>query len=76
MDTSFHSLASLFDQLGLDSTEIAIETFIAKNRPLAGHITLCQADFWNSSQASFLSQGIEEDADWAEIIDQLDALLR
>ena len=76
MDTPFHSLTSLFNQLGLDSSETAIEAFIAKNRPLEGHITLCQADFWSASQASFLAQGIAEDADWAEVIDHLDALLR
>ncbi|MCZ6471549.1 MAG: DUF2789 domain-containing protein [Gammaproteobacteria bacterium] len=76
MESPIHSLTSLFDQLGLDSTDQAIETFIDDHRPLAGNIELHQADFWNVSQASFLKEEIDEDADWAEIVDQLDALLR
>ena len=76
METPIHSLGSLFDQLGLDSTDEAIEAFINRNKPLPGHVELYQADFWNPSQASFLKQVKDEDADWAEIVDQLDAMLR
>ncbi len=76
METSLHSIVSLFDQLGLDSTDEPIEDFINRNRPLPGSIELYKADFWKSSQASFLKQVIDEDADWAEIVDQLDAMLR
>jgi hypothetical protein len=76
MESPIHSLASLFDQLGLDSTDRAIETFIDEHRPLQGNIELHQADFWSASQASFLKQEKDEDADWAEIVDQLDAQLR
>ena len=72
MESPIHSLASLFDQLGLDSTDQAIETFIDEHRPLQGNIELHQADFWSASQASFLKQEKDEDADWAEIVDQLD----
>ncbi|NMU76583.1 DUF2789 family protein, partial [Vibrio parahaemolyticus] len=32
--------------------------------------------FWTMSQANFLKQAIEEDADWAELVDQLDVMLR
>ena len=70
------SIVSLFDQLGLDSTDAAIENFINRNGSLPGNVELYKADFWNASQASFLKQVIEEDADWAEIVDQLDAMLR
>ena len=76
MQSLIHSLTSLFDQLGLDSTDQAIETFIEDHRPLQGNIELHKADFWSASQASFLKQEIDDDADWAEIVDQLDALLR
>jgi hypothetical protein len=76
METPIHSLNSLFDQLGLDSTDQAIETFIDGHRPLAGNIELHEADFWSASQASFLKEERDEDADWAEIVDQLNALLR
>ena len=76
METPIHSQTSLFEQLGLDSASSAIETFIDNHRPLASNIELHEANFWNASQASFLRQVIDEDADWAEIVDQLDALLR
>ena len=76
METPIHSLTSLFDQLGLDSTDQAIETFIDDHRPLPGNIELHMADFWSASQASFLKEEKDEDADWTEIVDQLDALLR
>ncbi len=76
MEATYHSIGSLFDQLGLNSSEQAIEEFINKNRPLPGSIELHHADFWNASQASFLKQVIDEDADWVEIVDHLDAMLR
>ncbi len=76
MELPIHSLASLFGQLGLDSTDEAIENFISSNNPLPGNVELHNADFWSASQASFLKQAKDEDADWAEIVDQLDAMLR
>jgi hypothetical protein len=76
MEMPIHSMTSLFDQLGLDSSESAIESFIDSHRPLAGNIELHEADFWSPSQASFLQQEKDGDADWAEVIDHLDALLR
>jgi hypothetical protein len=76
MEPPIHNLNTLFDQLGLDSTDAAIEDFINSNKPLQRNIELHNADFWNSSQTSFLKQGKDEDADWAEIIDQLNAMLR
>ncbi|PCI07664.1 MAG: hypothetical protein COB77_04160 [Gammaproteobacteria bacterium] len=76
MESPTHNLDSLFSQLGLDSSDEAIDDFINKNKSLPGNVKLHKADFWNSSQASFLKQAKDEDADWAEIVDQLDALLR
>ena len=76
MEAPIHSLTSLFDQLGLDSTDQAIEDFIIRNKPLPGNRDLYKADFWNPSQASFLQQAKDEDADWAEIVDQLNTMLR
>lgn len=35
-----------------------------------------QASFWTQAQASFLREAIEEDADWVELVDQLDVMLR
>lgn len=71
-----HTINSLFKQLGLDSSDQAIEDFIAKHSPLAPKIKLYEASFWNQSQQTFLKQMKEEDADWAEIVDQFDAMLR
>ncbi len=76
MEPPIHTLPSLFKQLGLENSDEAIEAFIAAHRPLAADIQLHEADFWNSAQAAFLKQEKEDDADWAEIVDQLDAMLR
>jgi len=76
MEAPIHSLASLFDQMGLNSTDQAIETFINDHRPLQSNIELHEADFWSASQASFLKEEKDKDADWAGIADQLDTLLR
>ncbi|HIG78894.1 MAG TPA: DUF2789 domain-containing protein [Cycloclasticus sp.] len=76
METPIHSIASLFDQLGLDSTDKSIKDFIKLNKPLPERIELYKASFWSTAQASFLKQVKDEDADWTEIADQLDAMLR
>lgn len=76
MESQIHSLNSLFDQLGLDASDEAIDHFIALHTPVPPHLRLHEADFWNASQAAFLKEVIDEDADWAELVDQLDAMLR
>ncbi|MGB5397278.1 MAG: DUF2789 domain-containing protein [Gammaproteobacteria bacterium] len=76
MESHVHSLNTLFKQLGLNSTDAAIETFIHQHRPIPADIELHTADFWSTSQATFLKQVKDEDADWAEIVDQLDVMLR
>lgn len=74
MDTSMHTLANLFAQLGLDNDEASIEQFVQQHQ-LADHVHLADAPFWNRGQASFLAESLKEDADWAEVIDELNALL-
>lgn len=76
MDTSKHTLSVLFQQLGLPSDQKSIESFIARYSPLPSEIAIQDAPFWSESQSQFLEEGLEEDSDWAEIIDELDALLR
>jgi hypothetical protein len=71
-----HSLASLFLQLGLDDDDTEIENFITRNGSLPHDALLHEASFWNASQAAFLKQAVEEDADWAIVVDQLDSMLR
>jgi hypothetical protein len=76
MYSPIHSIHSLFDQLGLDSSEQGINSFVNQHGSLPANVKLHQADFWNTAQKTFLQQMINEDADWAEIVDELDAKLR
>jgi hypothetical protein len=76
MESHTHTLSSLFDQLGLDNKNTSVENFIDINSGIPGNVKLHKAGFWNASQASFLKQMKDEDADWAGIIDQLDIMLR
>ncbi|MFN6969921.1 MAG: DUF2789 domain-containing protein [Rheinheimera sp.] len=75
MDNSHHSLSQLFDQLGLDSDDRSIENFISQHR-LHGDTALSKASFWNTAQAAFLRESYTQDADWVEVIDQLNQRLR
>ncbi len=76
MDTSLHTLPCLFAQLGLNNSTSDINIFIKKHKGLQADLKLSDANFWNTSQASFINEAIKEDADWTEIIDQLDVQLR
>ena len=76
MDGNFHSMTNLFNQLGLPSEASAIQAFIQSNRPLDHHLTLVEAPFWAPSQAEFLREQLQNDADWAVMIDILDRELR
>jgi hypothetical protein len=76
MEAPIHSMELLFQQLGLDGTNKAVASFIDKNAPIANDVKLHEADFWISSQSECLKKMVDEDADWAEIVDQLNVLLR
>ncbi|ATD07156.1 MULTISPECIES: DUF2789 domain-containing protein [Pseudoalteromonas] len=75
MDTSRHTMSTLFAQLGLDNNPKAIEGFVKQHR-LPDDMLLSQAPFWNEGQRHFIEESLKEDADWSEIIDELDAMLR
>ncbi|KZW99825.1 hypothetical protein JL49_15155 [Pseudoalteromonas luteoviolacea] len=70
MDTSYHSLKSLFSQLGLESGDEQISLFIDCNT-LQSLVLIEDVPFWNEGQKHFI-----EDTDWSEVIDEFDALLR
>ena len=53
MDTSIHTMQTLFCQLGLTGGEEQINAFIEKHKPLLRTIALSEADFWNEAQAGF-----------------------
>jgi uncharacterized protein DUF2789 len=76
MDLTHHSLETLFAQLGLPNAQADIDRFIADHRPLAEDVKLADAAFWTAGQAQFLREEITEDAEWAEVVDQLNAMLR
>ncbi|HHF3024110.1 DUF2789 domain-containing protein [Vibrio diabolicus] len=76
MEMHQHGMAELFQQLGLGSSPQEIKNFINEHRHKRASAPLHEASFWTSSQATFLKQAIEEDADWAELVDQLDVMLR
>ncbi|WP_101759290.1 DUF2789 domain-containing protein [Oceanicoccus sp. KOV_DT_Chl] len=75
MDTSRHNLETLFEQLGLSNHPESMDAFISNNH-LPKEIPLEQAAFWSAGQAQFIHEAIEQDSDWAEAVDQLDAQLR
>lgn len=76
MDTSEHNMSALFDQLGLPSDPASVDAFIDSHRTLRDADQLADAGFWSAAQARFLRESIEQDSDWSEVVDQLDASLR
>jgi hypothetical protein len=75
MEAAIHRFSELFAQLGLPAGEAAIAAFIAEHAPLAGGMRLEDAPFWSAAQAALLRELIAADADWAELADQLNAVL-
>ncbi len=75
MDTTPVDLGHLFEQLGLDNTEQAINEFIASHQ-LAAADTIWQASLWSPAQATFLKEALEADSNWSELVDLLDTQLR
>lgn len=76
MEKSYHHFSELFAQLGLPSDEAGIRNFLAQHAPLPPGILLEDAPFWNESQAALLKEEKQDDADWAEVVDQLNNALR
>lgn len=70
-----HSINNLFAQLGLPSDEASVAQFIKTHSPLPIGVSLSDAAFWTPAQASFLREELLNDADWAEVIDELNAQL-
>ncbi len=75
MESPTHSLPALFQQLGLRADPTSIEKFVSSHSPLKADLKLHEAFFWTPAQAAFLRDEIIEDADWAEVIDQLNEML-
>lgn len=76
MQSPHHDYAQLFAQLGLPDDPASIDAFIASHAPLPATLELADAPCWSEAQAQFLRTAVDRDADWAEIVDSLDARLR
>lgn len=76
MEKSTHTYSELFRQLGLPSDKAYIEQFILDHRPLEPEVKISAAPFWTDAQRDFLRKALQEDADWAPMVDQLNAELR
>jgi hypothetical protein len=74
MDTSEHNMRTLFAQLGLECNDQAMAQFIRQHR-LTADTAIQDAPFWTRSQASFLRESLKQDAEWCEVIDELNTLL-
>lgn len=74
MTEQVYSLETLFEQLGMASKPEDIEKFISENR-LLDDVQLHEAEFWTPQQAGFLKDGLANDANWAEVIDELNVRL-
>ncbi len=70
MDLSSQNLQTLFDQLGLDSSEEAILAFI-KSHQLPENVKLGDASFWSTGQSQFIKEKWQGDDQWALVVDQL-----
>ena len=75
MDTTSATLTHLFEQLGLDSSPSGINKFLSQHI-ITGSTKLTEASFWNHAQKAFLEECLKDDAQWSELVDQLDVLLR
>jgi hypothetical protein len=71
LDTDFHTLGDLFRQLGLPDEPAHVEQFIRQHGPLPAGMALCDAPFWTPSQARFLREQLQADADWSGVVDRL-----
>ncbi|WP_411350753.1 DUF2789 domain-containing protein [Moraxella lincolnii] len=65
-----YTLNDLFAQLGLDSSDEAIDQFIADNQ-LDEDTNLKDAKVWTEKQRAFLQEEWKRDAVWVEVIDEL-----
>ena len=76
MNKPSHSFSDLFAQLGLPCEPDDIAAFLAAHAPLADNVKLVEAPFWKPTQAAFLREALQQDSDWAALVDQLSAALR
>ena len=76
MESTYHRFTELFQQLGLASDTRSIQDFLVRHSPLHPSIRLESAPFWSEAHSALLRDEILLDADWAEVVDQLNTALR
>jgi hypothetical protein len=74
MDTTESRMTTLFEQLGLESSNEAIATFILDHQ-LPADVKVTEATYWSAAQRQFLGEQLKEDADWAIVVDELNEAL-
>lgn len=65
-----YTMNELFAQLGLDSSDEAIDSFVEANQ-LSKEEKLTESKVWTDNQRIFLQEEWEKDAEWVEVIDDL-----
>ena len=70
MNEPEYNINELFAQLGLDSSDEAIDSFIETHK-LAKEEKLIESNVWTDNQRMFLQEEWEKDAEWVEVIDDL-----
>lgn len=75
MELPKQTLANLFEQLGLASDQESIDQFVATHSPLPRDRLLYEASFWTPEQKLLLKEELQNDADWARSVDELNAML-
>ncbi len=76
MEQAFHRFSELFAQLGLPGDPPCLHEFLGTHARLPGNVELADAPFGTPAQADMLRNEIADDADWAEVVDQLNVALR
>lgn len=76
MSPHHHRFCGLFAQLDPPSDEAGISAFIQSHSPLDPAARLGAPTFRTPAQSALLRQLLLNDADWAEVADQLNLTLR
>lgn len=75
MEVAIHRFHELFAQLGLQADPESIRAFIGAHAPMPGELRLEDASFWTPAQARLLREALSVDADWTDVVDQLNLAL-
>lgn len=62
MTAATRDLQALFVQLGLSSSNVEIESFVAEHR-IENGTPVCEVPFWNRGQRQFLQEALDSDAE-------------